>query len=251
MYAGFMMPGIYDVCNVDGDMKDMWKRLNEKDGQPSKLADIVILDIKNLEAVKDGDDKEFLGLVNVVEREYYDLAKIKVKSEVSNNTTVSLTEKRLPHTIRRESSKKVNKAGNVIKSSDNFSDLLKLLQEKTKMIEYQSSDLCSGWLDRKGHTHLTEWGQISNDKGHKENPALSCLVHNSSTHSTADCRVLQEKSPEDKIRLVKEKRACWSCLKSGHRFMSCKLRERRGIDSCLKFHHPSLHSAHVQGIVAR
>ena len=83
-------------------MKDMWKRLNEKDGQRSKLANIVILDIKNLKAVKDGDDKEFLDLVNVVEREYYDLAKIKMKSEVSNNATVSLTEKRLPHTIRRE-----------------------------------------------------------------------------------------------------------------------------------------------------
>ena len=126
--------------NVDGDIKEMWKRLNEKYGQSSKLADIVILDIKNLKAVKDGDDKEFIDLVNVVERGYYDLARIKMESEVSNNATVSFIEERLPHTIRRERSKEVNKAGSVVKSSDKFPDLPKFLQEQRKIIEYESSD---------------------------------------------------------------------------------------------------------------
>ena len=36
-------PPFYDVCNVDGDLKEMWKCLNEKYGQPLKLADIVVL----------------------------------------------------------------------------------------------------------------------------------------------------------------------------------------------------------------
>ena len=206
------------------------------------------MDIKNLKAVKDGDDKAFLDLVNVVERRHYDLARIKMESEVSNNATVSLIEGRLPHTIRREWSKEVNKTGSVVKSSDKFPHLLKFLQEQRKIIEYESSDLRSGWLDRKEHVHLNERGETSNDEGQEENRALNCLVHSLSTHSTADCRVFQEKSPEDKIRLVKEKRACWSCLKSGHRSMSCRLRERCGIDGCLKFHHPSLHLAHIRGI---
>ena len=111
-------PPFYDVCSIDGDIKEMWKRLNEKYGQPSKLADIVVLEIKNLKAVKDGDDEAFLDIVKVVEREYYDLPRIKMESEVSNNATVSLIEKRLPHTIRREWSKEVNKAGSAVKSSD-------------------------------------------------------------------------------------------------------------------------------------
>ena len=95
---------------------------------------------------------------------------------------------------------------------------------------------------------MTERGETSNDEGQEENRALSCLVHSSSTHSTVDCRVFQEKSPEDKIRFVKEKRACGSCLKSCHRSMSCRLREWCGIDGCLKFHHPSLHLARIQGL---
>ena len=94
---------------------------------------------------------------------------------------------------------------------------------------------------------MTELGETTNDKGHEENKALNCLIHNSNTHSTADCRVFQEKTPEDKIRLVKEKRACWSCSESGHRSRNCKLRERCGIDGCLKFHHPLLHLAQYKG----
>ena len=57
----------------------------------------------------------FLDLVNVVQREYCDLARIKMESEVSNNTTVSLIEERLPRTIRREWCKEVNKAGKCCK----------------------------------------------------------------------------------------------------------------------------------------
>ncbi len=60
--------------------------------------------------------------------------------------------------------------------------------------------------------------------------------------------MFQEKSPENKILFVKEKQAYRSCLKSGHRSVNCKLRGRCGIDGCLKFHQPSLHLAHVQGI---
>ena len=241
-------PPFYDVCNVDGDIKEMWKRLNEKYGQPSKLADIIVLDIKNLKAVKEEDDQAFIELVNIVERGYYDLARIKMESEVSNNATVSLVEERLPRTIRREWSKEVNKSGSVVKSVDKFPYLLNFLQEQRKIIEYELSDLRSGESDRKGHAHLTEGQEELNNESAIEGKASRCLIHNSSTHDTADCRVFQEKSPENKILFVKEKRACWSCLKSGHRSANCKLRGRCGIDGCLKFHHPSLHLAHVQGI---
>ena len=231
-------PPFYDVCNVDGDIKEMWKRLNEKYGQPSKLADIIVLDIKNLKAVKEEDDQAFIELVNIVERGYYDLARIKMESEVSNNATVSLVEERLPRTIRREWSKEVNKSGSVVKSVDKFPYLLNFLQEQRKIIEYELSDLRSGESDRKGHAHLTEGQEELNNESAIEDKASRCLIHNSSTHDTADCRVFQEKSPENKILFVKEKRACWSCLKSGHRSVNCKLRGRCGTDGCLKFHHP-------------
>ena len=111
-------PPFYDVCNVDGDVKEMWKRLNEKYGQPSIVADIIVLYIKNLNAAKEGDDQAFTELINILDRGYNDLARIKMESEVSNNATVSLIEELLPRTIRHEWSKEVNKSGSVVKSVD-------------------------------------------------------------------------------------------------------------------------------------
>ena len=61
-------------------------------------------------------------------------------------------------------------------------------------------------------------------------------------------KCFKTKHPKIKYVFGKEKRACWSCVESGHYSMSCKLRERYGIDACLKFHHPSLHLAHIQGM---
>lgn len=71
-------PPLQDVRNVDCSLSEMWKRLDEKYGQPSKLADIVVLEIKELKPVKEEEDEAFLKLVNTVERGYYDLARIKM-----------------------------------------------------------------------------------------------------------------------------------------------------------------------------
>ncbi|CAB3989230.1 RNA-directed DNA polymerase from transposon BS [Paramuricea clavata] len=64
-----------------------------------------------------------------------------------------------------------------------------------------------------------------------------CLVHSSSMHNTADCRVYQEMAPEGKVQLLKEKRACWSCLKIGHRSIDCRQRKKCNSDDCSKYHH--------------
>ncbi len=135
----------------------MWKRLNEKYGQPSIVADIIVLYIKNLNAAKEGDDQAFTELINILDRGYNDLARIKMESEVSNNATVSLIEELLPRTIRHEWSKEVNKSGSVVKSVDKFPYLLNFLQNQRKIIEYElSSNLRSGGSDRNGHANLTE-----------------------------------------------------------------------------------------------
>ena len=115
----------------------MWKRLNEKYGQPSIVADIIVLYIKNLNAAKEGDDQAFTELINILDRGYNDLARIKMESEVSNNATVSLIEELLPRTIRHEWSKEVNKSGSVVKSVDKFPYLLNFLQNQRKIIEYE------------------------------------------------------------------------------------------------------------------
>ena len=42
---------------MDDGLDEMWKRLDEKYGKASKLADVVMYDIKKLCAIREGDDK--------------------------------------------------------------------------------------------------------------------------------------------------------------------------------------------------
>ncbi len=52
--------------NVDDDLKEMWRRLDDRYGRPSKLADVVMYDIKSIRPVRDGDDKRFIELVDII-----------------------------------------------------------------------------------------------------------------------------------------------------------------------------------------
>ena len=49
-----------------------------------------------------------------------------------------------------------------------------------------------------------------------------CLIHEDGKHSTEQCKVYSLKSIDDKKTLLKEKNACWSCLKVGHRSRVCR-----------------------------
>ena len=49
--------------------------------------------------------------------------------------------------------------------------------------------------------------------------------------------------------MVKDNLACWSCLKQGHRSFECKDRKGCTKTDCDKYHHESLHEAHVLGLI--
>ena len=88
------------MINVEDKIEALWKHLDEKYGDPSKLADLVINDIRKLRCVKEGDVKGFLILIETVEKGYRDLALLDLKMEISNTGTVSVVEERLPRDIR-------------------------------------------------------------------------------------------------------------------------------------------------------
>ncbi|CAB3984062.1 RNA-directed DNA polymerase from transposon BS [Paramuricea clavata] len=236
------------IYNLDDDVTKMWKRLDEKYGLPSKLVDVVVYDIKNIKHLQEGDDQSFLELINTVEKGYQDLARINMESEISNSGTVSLIEERLPRDIKREWSREVNRSASKVEQKNKFPYLLQFLQEQRKIIEYESSELRTGGDHaRKGCVHMIDRdGKFIENK--EATKTTRCLVHSSSTHYTADCRVYQEMAPEGKVQLLKEKRACWSCLKIGHRSIDCRQRKKCNSDDCSKYHHDSLHVAHVQGV---
>ena len=80
----------------------MWRRLDKKFGQPSLLIDVIMNEVREIQCVNEDDQRAFIQLVNVTEKGYADLRRLKLEKEMSNSLTVSLIERKLPPSIIRE-----------------------------------------------------------------------------------------------------------------------------------------------------
>ena len=80
----------------------MFKKLDNEYGDPQKLVDLVINDLKSLKVIRDGDDRGFVNMVTVVKRCYLDLQKVNLEKEMNFVSIVSMIERLLPRTQKRE-----------------------------------------------------------------------------------------------------------------------------------------------------
>ena len=87
------------VRNIDDNLEEMWKRLDEKYGEKTKLIDVVMTDLKRLKPLKNKDYVEFIKMVELIERGYRDLERLGLEAEM-NATTVSMVEEKLPPDIK-------------------------------------------------------------------------------------------------------------------------------------------------------
>ena len=61
---------------VDDDIAETWKRLDEKYGDPAKLANAIIDSVQRVKPIRAGDVKQFIEFVEIVEWGYRDLVRI-------------------------------------------------------------------------------------------------------------------------------------------------------------------------------
>ena len=76
------------VENID-TVTEIWKRLDERFGNPAVLVDAIMSDIKSIGEISDGDEQKCIEFVNVIERGYTDLRRLHLEREISNSVTVS------------------------------------------------------------------------------------------------------------------------------------------------------------------
>ena len=48
------------VKSVDDDINAMWKRLDEKFGDPAKVADVIMCAIQNIKPIREGENEKFV-----------------------------------------------------------------------------------------------------------------------------------------------------------------------------------------------
>ena len=196
------------IRNVDDDLAEMWRRLDDEFGKASKLTDVIMKDIKKMRPVKDNDDKYFLELINTIERGFRDLSRMKIEHEMSNSIAVSLIEEKLPKTIRREWARKVNKTGSKVSDKNKFPSLLEFLLEQKRIIQYDSTGAAAHHID------VLDINDTSDNKLKIEQQ--KCVIHGTTSHFTSDCKSFLALNPDEKIKVVKENKLCYSCLRTGH-----------------------------------
>ena len=120
------------VRGVDDDIDEMWRRLDEKYGDPAKITDVIINSIQQVKAIKEGEDKRFVEFVEVIKSGYRDLLRLGLEKEITTTSSVSIFEKRLPADIRREWARLVSSDSSSVDKKYKFPGLLKFLRSTRK-----------------------------------------------------------------------------------------------------------------------
>ena len=223
------------VKSIDDDLEAMWKRLDEKYGDPTKVVDVIMNAIQNTRNIRDGENNRLIELINVVEDGYRDLQRLGLEKEITTTSSVSVIEKKLPTDVRKEWAKLVSSDHSTVDKTNKFPSLLKFLLNQKQAIEYENAELRND-SKTKGFVHYSE----KNDS--KVNTSYwkpsKCLCHEGANHLTTECRIYLSKSVEERKGILKEKGACWSCLKRGHRIQECRNKSVCGVNDCTRRHLP-------------
>ena len=242
------------VKNVDHSISAMWKRLDDKYGEPSKIIDVIMNEVKRLKPVKENENAKFINLIDVVERAYRDLERLHLEHELSNAQTVSSIEEKIPMSMKLLWAEHVK--CRMASTANKFPELLKFLLERKSIIEYAIADLRSLESGTSGSVHMTdqhktnesqEAGKNQSSKNDVNTGTSSCLIHNNGNHTTDICDIFLKKSVNERIEIIKETNACWSCLKVGHQSAWCWFRKKCTESDCNMFHHKLLHQDQTEG----
>ena len=226
--------------SVDDNLDEMWARLDEKYGDPTKITDVVINAIQNCKPIKEGESRKLLEFITTVEDGYRDLKRLGLQSEITTTSSVSIIERKLPNDIKKEWSKIV--CSTTIDKSDKFSNLLTFLLEQRKIIEYETSELrATNQSTEEATNYVSAAAKATNSEGKRSTSPIKCIIHDKGTHGTSECKVFLAKTVEERKQTLKDKKACWSCLRTGHRYKDCKRKNTCGKNGCIYKHHQTLH----------
>ncbi|KAL9953399.1 hypothetical protein ACROYT_G040811 [Oculina patagonica] len=224
----------------------MWKRLDEKYGDPAKVADVIMCAIQNMKPIREGESKIFVELINVIYDGYRDLKRLGLEKEITTTSSMSIIERKLPNDVKREWAKLVSSEHSPVDKRDKFPSLLRFLLEQKQAIEYENAELrSSSSLPLRGSLHYLEKRNdkvaIPEEQGSSRYKRTKCLYHEGANHWTNECRLYLSKPVQERLNTLKERGACWSCLRRGHRTQECRGKKPCGVNDCKRFHHKTLH----------
>ena len=85
------------IRGCEKSYEQMMGKLEEVYGDPRKLVDLVINDIKTLDIISENDNLAFIQMVKTIELCHLDLKKVSLETEMNSITIVSMIEKYCPN----------------------------------------------------------------------------------------------------------------------------------------------------------
>ena len=114
---------------------------------------------------------------------------------------------------------------------------MKFLLEQKRILEYEIASLR---MDNEPISQVVYYtGNVNTNRVNR------CVYHNSNGHLTEECRNYLGMQIQERINLIKEKQACWPCLKIGHKSKECRYKKKSEVDNCDRYHHHSLHAVNA------
>ena len=169
-------------------------------------------------------------------------------------SSVSIIEKKLPNDVWKEWAKLVSFDASEVDKRNKLPSLLQFLLNCKRAIEYDSGSLRSNTFNLTAREKLEEdsYSDESNMGQQKDTnfPQSKCLFHPNSGHWTDTCNLYLSKSAEERINLLKDKSACLSGLRVGHRLAEFKRKETCGENECKWTRHKTIHMEWKRGLVA-
>ncbi|XP_033126818.1 uncharacterized protein LOC117124629 [Anneissia japonica] len=139
-------------------------------------------------------------------------------------------EKKLPSSVFGRWVRYMHEDGNKVDKSDRFPELLKFLIRERRSVEYTMEGIRTSQTTKSAMVHSLD---VTTKSG--------CIIHRDGQHKTGSCRTFISKSVAEKMNILKESRACFSCLTVGHTIAKCRRKKQCGVQGCTRLHHNLLH----------
>ena len=227
------------IKGIGSDYEAAWSYLDAIYGDPRFVSDTVTQDIMKFKPLNDGEDARFCDLVHLVNRSYNTLKEVGIPSDMNNSHMLSIIEQKMCADDRKIWARDLERE----KKTPTLQALLSWMTVEMKSRMRATAPIRATAIQRRLVHH------VSTDSSSRNLPTRhKCWICLNSAHWPDQCQKFALLSIDDRYRIAKENRVCFSCLKKAgkdHKASNCSRRQQcpkldNGIQ-CTSFHHQLLH----------
>ena len=230
------------IKGIGSDYDAAWEYLDSVYGDPRYVSDTITQDISKFKPLHEGEDVRFCELVHLVRRCYNTLKEVGLPSDMDNSHMLSIIEQKMCVDDRKVWSRELQKD----KKPASLKGLMDWMSSEMKSRMRATAPIrTTGNSSRLVH-HLAK----TNDKQNDNLIRHKCWFCKNSTHFLDQCEKIASLNHENRLKIVRENHACFSCLKRagrGHKMSNCSRRRKypeiENGKQCTSFHHQLLHKS--------